>query len=772
MGMRQGCCNLCLLCLGECATVPKGATSIVWLALAVLLLTACGALPVAPAAEEALPTPVLLTLEEAEAIAATYLEAWKRSDYAAMYSLISFRSREAYPEDVFTRIYNDVAEEMTLQSLDYTLRSSLQQGNTVAISYDMRFTTSFLGTFEDPGRTLRLVATDEGWRVAWSTGDIFAEMAGGGTILLNQRMPVRANIYDRDGNVLVNQTGVAIPVTVVQQDIPRLEDCKATLTRVLRLSNRELQNIFDSRAPNWVTLVGEIDAETYALESETLVKDCNASFEERATRRYVAGGLAPHVIGYVGYPSPEMLPALRARGVPEDAIVGISGIERAWDEVLGGKAGGELQILSPAGDVLRTLATVAPGASQSVYVTIDSRLQLIVQQVLSDAYNVANWATVARGAAVVVMDVHTGEILALASYPWFDPNLFNPDRARADAGQRLVEMQNNERQPQINRVTQGAYPPGSVFKIVTMAAAADSGVYTLDHRYVCTGVWNGASSGDHTRYDWKPDGHGTLTLPQALTASCDPYFYQTGADMDIRDPNLLPNYALKMGFGAPTGIRDLAETAGQIPSPTWVRENLGRTWTRSDAVNIAIGQGDMLVTPLQMVRLIAAIANGGDLLVPQLVHHVGLIGETPTYEFEPTVERNINLRPEVLQAIYDAMCGVTSNATLGTAYYVFGSGSSLGESQVSVCGKTGTAQAGAGTTPPHAWFAAFAPADEPEIAIVVVVENSREGSEVAAPIVRRILETYYGYYEPNVAPAWWPPSWWKGEYIPLTTPGA
>jgi len=125
-----------------------------------------------------------------------------------------------------------------------------------------------------------------------------------------------------------------------------------------------------------------------------------------------------------------------------------------------------------------------------------------------------------------------------------------------------------------------------------------------------------------------------------------------------------------------------------------------------------------------------------------------------------------------LQAIYDGMCGVTTNPTLGTASYVFGADSSLGESQVSVCGKTGTAQAGAGTTPPHAWFVAFAPADEPQIAIAVIVENSREGSEVAAPIVRRILETYYGYYEPNVAPEWWPPNWWKGEYVPLTTPGA
>lgn len=742
-----------------------------------LVLAACGALPsAAPIVEEPLATEVQLTVEEAEAVAGTFLEAWKNENHADMYRMISFRSREAFAEEDFIGLYEDVAAEMTLSSLDFTIRSSLRQGNTVAISYDMTFQTSFVGPLEDPGRTLRLVVTDEGWRVAWSSGDIFAEMAGGGSIVLSRRMPIRANIYDRDGNVLVNQTGVAIPVTLVQENIPREDDCRATLTRVLRLSNNELQNIFNSRAPNWVTLVGEIDASTYALESEALIDNCDASFEERATRRYVSGGLAPHVIGYVGYPSPEMLPQLTARGVPEDAIVGITGIERSWDDVLGGTPGGELQIISPGGDVLRSLGEVAPGASESVYVTIDSRMQLITQQALSDAYNVANWGPVARGAAAVVMDVRTGEILAMASYPSFDPNLFNPDSARVDAGDRLVEMQNNVRQPQINRVTQASYPPGSVFKIVTMAAAADSGVYTLDQQYVCTGVWNGSASGDHTRYGWilevNPNGHGTLNLPQALTGSCDPYFWQAGADMDLRDPNLLPNYAQKLGFGTLTGINGVVETPGQVPSPSWVRENLGRTWTRSDAVNIAIGQGDMLATPLQMVRLVAAVANGGNMLVPQLVHHTGLIGEEPTFEMQPEIERNLNLRPEVEQAIYDAMCDVTMDSVLGTAEYVFGADSGLGESLVSVCGKTGTSQTGGETTPPHAWFGAFAPAEDPEIAIAVIVENSREGSEVAAPIVRRIVETYYGYYEPNYPPEWWPPSWWTGDYIPLTTPGA
>ena len=738
-----------------------------------ILLAACGGggqSAAAPGAEP-IPTAVPLTLEEAEAIAGTFLDAWVNGDYAAMYRLISFRSREAYPEEVFTAAYEDAAREMTLSSLEYSIRSSLRQGNTAAINYDVTFNTGFLGSFTDTDRTMRLVVTDEGWRVAWATTDIFSELAGGGRLVLQQVVPTRANIYDRNGQLLVAQNGVAIPVTVVQENIPNWDACWNTLTRVLRLSNQQLQDIYDSRAPNWDTLVGEIDTTTYAEESEELTRNCDASFGERPTRRYISGGLAPHVIGYVSYPPPELIPELNMRGIPEDAIVGVAGIERTWDETLTGQPGGRLEIISPGGDVLRVLAEREPGRSESVYLTIDADLQLIVQQALSDAYNIANWGPVARGAAAVIMDVNTGEILALASYPSFDPNLFNPDNARPDAGQRLVEMQNDPRQPQINRVTHGLYPPGSVFKIVTTIAAADSNVYDFDHTYVCNGFWEGAAVGDHTRYGWiYPGAHGLLDLPGALVNSCDPYFYQTGADLYARDPNLLPNYAQRLGFGAPTGLRDLEELAGQIPSPEWVRENFARTWTISDAVNMAIGQGEMLVTPLQVVRLLAAVANGGTLYVPQVVHHTQIIGEEPSYVFTPTVDHRLGVRADVLEMVQQALCDVTSDRQ-GTAEYVFGASSSLGAVDFTVCGKTGTSQTGSERTPPHAWFAAYTPAEAPQIAIVVIVENSREGSEVAAPIVRRILEAYYGEIPATQPPDWWPPRWWEGDYVPLESPG-
>ncbi len=739
--------------------------------LAAALLSACaGTTPAAaPNNQEPIPTAVQLTLEEAEAVAATFLEAWRSRDYAGMYRLVSFRSRDAYSEDYFVTAYDNARAAMSLTGLDFQIRSSIRQGNTAALNYEVTFHTGLLGDIIDSDRTIRLVVTEEGWRVAWATTDIFAEMAGGSVLVMERTVPTRANIYDRDGRILVNQSGVAIPVNVVQENIPNYDACFSNLMRVLRLSASELQAIYNSRAPNWITTVGEIDAATYSTESDDLIRLCDAEFDERPTRRYVSGGLAPHVIGYVGFPQPEMMAELAIRGVPEDAIVGITGIERAMDEVLTGQPGGRLQIISPAGDVLRTLGEVPAGRSESVHLTLDSRLQLIVQQALSDAYNVANWGPVARGAAAVVMDVNTGEILAAASYPSYDPNLFNPDGARPDAGERLVDMQNNPRNPQLNRVTQAALAPGSIFKIVTMIAAADSGVYSLDHQYVCSGSWDGRPLGDIVRTDWYAPGHGALDLRGGLINSCDPYFYQTGYDLNQRDANLLPNYAIRLGFGQATGLDVLPEAAGLIPNPEWKRQNSSQVWGVSDAVNMAIGQGDVLITPLQMVRLVAAVANGGDLMKPQLVHHVGLIGEEPSQTFQPVVERNLGVRQEVITAVQEALCEIPIS---GTADYVFGARSSLGQTTVSLCGKTGTAQTGGETTPPHAWFAAYAPPEEPEIAIVVVVENSHEGSWVAAPIVRRILETYYGTYDVAYPPNWWPPRWWQGDYEPLVGPGA
>jgi penicillin-binding protein 2 len=361
-------------------------------------------------------------------------------------------------------------------------------------------------------------------------------------------------------------------------------------------------------------------------------------------------------------------------------------------------------------------------------------------QIVADAYTQAkdSWGPGSPGASVVVFDVNTGEILAIVSYPGFDNNAYNafPTMGRQQAQALVAEYQADPQTPELNRPAQGLFSLGSVMKTVTATAAADSGVYALDERYTCVGSWNR----DIPRFDWN-DGHGTLTLAGALTNSCNPYFYETGYRLFMADPWILPSYAKRFGFGSPTGLEDIAEESGFIPDPDWFRL-VGGAMTFSDEVNMAIGQGEMQVTPLQVVRWFGALANGGTLWQPTLVREVGLLGEERSPAHEP-VGTPINVRPEVMATIQSGLCAVTTteSGVAGTAEFVFRD-SEL--QTIGVCGKTGTAQTGGPTTPSHAWFASWAPRENPEIAVIVMVETAGEGSGVAAPIARQVLEEYFG----------------------------
>jgi penicillin-binding protein 2 len=393
--------------------------------------------------------------------------------------------------------------------------------------------------------------------------------------------------------------------------------------------------------------------------------------------------MTSNLIGYVGYANEAQLASLAEEGFPQDSIVGQSGIEASWDETLRGQPGGRLTIVLPDGQEV-LMAEGASRPSESIWLTIDTDLQAFVERTLADAYNRSGWAVTSDGASAVVLDLNTGAVLAMVSYPTFDNNAFTPfpSIGRASAEAIVESVQNDERRPQLNRPTLGIYPAGSTFKVVTAIAAADSGVYALDERFNSVGVW----SRDIDRYDWLGGGHGLLTLPQFITQSCNSCFYETGYQLDQVDPFILPNYAHRMGLGEVTGFRDLPEAAGNIIDPDIVAEQ-GDTWTFSNAVNMAIGQGEVQVTPLQMARLFATIGNGGMIYRPQLIQKVGILGENPSYVMEPEIIRDAGISPEVLTMVQRAMCNVTTTQA-GTAEYVFRN-SPLQD--LVVCGKTGTA---------------------------------------------------------------------------------
>jgi penicillin-binding protein 2 len=703
-----------------------------------------------------------LSLDEAQRTAADFLNAWAVDGYDAMYNLLATNSRDEYDRTAFETYYADAEQAMTLLpgGKSYLLTNAIQQGSTADIAYDMSFKTQVFDTVTDPGRLLRLVVTPEGWRVAWSPDNVFVEMKEGAVLDLSETFPTRGNIYDRERNVIPDDHGAVIQITLLTKAYPggNPENCFNQLARIFPTQTADrMKQIYGNRTgQDYAYVIGSLSQEIFQVERVLLESVCTLKYDSIPTRRYVAGGLAPNIVGYIGRIPAETADEWIRKGYPADALIGIDGIERYHESTLAGK-GAAILALWKNGSKLRTLAERKAQPAQSIYLSLDRKLQEATQEMLKDAYANSVWGGWSTGAAAVVMDIHTGEILTIASYPDFNVDAFNPHTELKDAQALIDSWYKDPRKPTYNRATLGMYPPGSVFKIVTMAAAADSGEFTTKKTfYNCTGTWNGAQMGDVLRRDWiyhtDQGAHGRINLEQALMGSCDTYFWHVGQTLNQVDPNILIKYSRQMGFGAPTGIQDVGEASGALPDPANYEQVVGRKWRLGDALNMSIGQGDVQVTPLQIVRMVAAIANGGTLYQPLLVEKIGIINE-PSYIAKPIPNGNLKLSPEVLAGIQEAMCGVTTNVTIGTAEFVF-----RDFKGAVICGKTGTAEVGGPNDAPHAWFAAYAgkSADKPDIAIVVVVEHSHEGSFVAAPIVKRIVENYYDL---EITP--WP-SWYQG----------
>ncbi len=705
-----------------------------------LALASCRASSEAPASPPPTDRPAATDLEAASAVASAFLDAWARGALDAMYALITFRNQELTPFDTFQARYQDAHEKLSLERLDYTLHSLTGDRQVLTAQYALTFNTRNLGVFSDDKRLLRLVIdpTAAGWRVAWSPADIFAEMGAGAFLLYETKMPSRANIYDRGGNALADQNGRMVRILVDNGRIPEREACYRLLAASLGRTRQALADLFEVYSgADWIVDAGIIEPAAYIESGDRIQAVCGAEFRQQPTRRYAQGALMPHVLGHVGYPDAEQIPALQSQGFRADAIIGKAGIEASMNSTLAGKPGGRLSLISASGERLRLLSEVRPRIPESIWLTIDAELQAATVDLLARAYAEEELAEHSKGAAVAIMQVHNGEMLALASYPGYDGNIFTPFPAggREAARTGLEALAADERLPQLNRVTQGLYPTGSVMKGLSAIAALDSGLYDESTRYNCVGSWR---RGGDLRYDWLYGGHGIMSAQTSLTNSCNPFYYEVGYRLNALDPWLLPSYAFKLGFAQPTGIKVIAEAAGIIPTPANVELFSGLPWSYSHAVNLAIGQGELQVTPLQMLRLYAAIANGGYLLRPQLVRERGLLNQRSQLA-ERDVMQDTGLQRQHLDIIRRGLCDVVSGAN-GTASHVFYQ-SPLRE--IGVCGKTGTAQVPGDDKQPHSWFIAYAPAKEPQIAIVVMVENAGEGSSVAAPLARDILEFYY-----------------------------
>ncbi len=490
-----------------------------------------------------------------------------------------------------------------------------------------------------------------------------------------------------------------------------------TLERLIALLDLDEDLVFQriDRAPpgDRVTLVRRATPEEVAVVEERRVQLPNVQLIVEPRRHYRYGPLAAHVTGYVGEVRRDET-GPESRYQPGD-LIGRSGVEAFAEGQLRGQHGREVIEINAAGHIVGSIQEGgrAPLPGVHVYLTLHAGLQQILEELLEG-----------RVGSGVVLEVGTGDILAAASMPSFDPNEFTAGISQ----RRLDELRADKRKPEFNRAFRGTYPPGSPFKVVTAAAALDRGYVRTSTRF--EPCYGGYVYGNRYFGCWDPAGHGSLDLMGAIVQSCDTYFYQLVQKLSVDE---LAETARQFGFGAPTGLPAIRDHSGLVPTSTWYDERYGRGgWTSGVKLNLGIGQGELLVTPLQMARAYAAIGGDGYLDRPHLVlareNAIGVREKRRvTRSAEPICQ------PRTRQILQRALHQVVSHEA--------GTGGLARVAGVAVAGKTGTAENPFGDD--HAWFVAYAPAGAPEVAVALIVENAGHGGSVAAPLVGQLLEAYF-----------------------------
>lgn len=714
----------------------------IWfLVIILLLLAACsnGTKTPVKTPGSKLPTPVVNTtsVPDAAESAQEFFSKWEQNDYAGMYEMLSPTSRDAITQEDFVSKYTSAAQNLSLNKLTVGILSTLIEPTTAKISYQANFATALFG---DISRQMQMtmVLNNGAWKVQWEDGLILPELSGGNRLALYVEQPARGDINDRNGNTLATQTE-AVALGVWPGQIYSGQE-GLLLTMLSEMTNKPknvIKDMYRDAGADWYVPIGEVSKQGYDDRAATLDTLNGLVTNPYSGRYYFNGGAAPQVLGYELSISPEQLDEYRRLGYAGDEKVGASGLEKWGEKYLAGKPSADLYVIQPDGTNSTRLAHTDPQAAYTITTTLDKQFQLLVQKAL-----------LGFTGAVVVMERDTGRILAMASSPGFDPNVFQTDNYNSQFV--LGDLVNDPETPLWNRAAQSSYPLGSVFKLVTSAAALESGLYKPTTTYECTSQFTELEG--YTGNDWTFDRglppSGNLTLLEGIMRSCNPWFYHLGLDLyRQKGANYLADMARGFGLGSATGIDAVAEDSGSINNPT----------TEGSAVQMGIGQGDMLVTPLQVVDFIAAIGNGGILYRPQVIEKITDIDGKVIESFSPQVRGMLPVSQSTLQALQTGMYMVVHEKR-GTAYKAFYG------MQTPVYGKTGTATNS--QKDPHAWFAGYTnlgSKEKPDIAIVVIAENSGDGSVYAAPIFRRVVEVYITGEVQTIYP-------WEYDYYLTKTP--
>jgi penicillin-binding protein 2 len=551
------------------------------------------------------------------------------------------------------------------------------------------------------------------------SGERLAALSDRNRIRLRPIAAPRGILFDRTGLPLVDNRP-AFTLVVVPRDVPdmsALVDRLAGLVQTPASELRERLARVSSDSPWPLRLSRGLTLDEVARVEEWRLDLPGVTVEVEPQRAYPGVRFAAHLLGYVREASDQ---DLGRGGLRRGDLVGQTGLERIHDGHLRGRDGGEQVEVDAYGRLIRVLDRQEPVSGAHMHTTIDRR----IQQAAEDALG-------ARAGAIVVMDPRNGDVLALASHPAFPVERFSRPVDR----ETWLELVQDPTRPLLNRAVQGLYPPGSLFKLVVAAAALQSQVITPFDRLACARQW---FFGGRPYHNWEDHDRGALTLHEAIQFSCNTFFYQLGLKVG---PERIAQMATEFGLGRTTNSGLIGERPGLVPSPAWKREALKDKWHPGDTVSLAIGQGLITVTPLQMARMMAAIANGGTLWKPRLVDRVVTPDGRLIREEAPEVQGRVELAPVVFEFMREALGAVVAEGT-GKQARVPG---------VRVGGKTGTAQTHEFRSDAdrkrrdqdHAWFAGFAPLDEPQVVVVVFGERAGLGGQVAAPIARDVLKAVF-----------------------------
>lgn len=580
------------------------------------------------------------------------------------------------------------------------------------------------------------------WFLQILSGDEYVAMAENNRIRHILDEAPRGIIYDRNMQPLVeNRAGLAVTVFRAALEDPEKE--LAALGEAIDMPVAEIKEQLELHKEDTyrsVVVKKDITPEQKSFLIERIpLYFPGVDIKKFPLRSYPSDSTAAHVLGHVGEIDQDELRLTKYFDYRPGDEIGKDGVEYQFDRYLRGSDGSREVEVDADGRPKRDLRSIKAQPGNNVILTIDSKLQKATEDALVYGIDLAHEQhyTAANAAAAVVMNPDNGEIYAMASYPTHDPELWVGGISDSDY-QSLTSGGTND--PLLNRAIAGQYPPASTFKSVTAIAGLQEGLVSQLTNSTCTGTWDVLSQ------PFKCWGaHGDVDLREAIVQSCDTYFYNVGYRFYQADNLGIQRWAGMLGLGVESGIDLPGEAVGRVPDPEW-KKDFGQTeidqmWMPGDSVNLSIGQGDMLATPLQMAVVYSAVANGGRVITP----HVGLRVEDQVTgvtlaDLQPEKSTQLDVSMETLRPIHEGLIGATApGTTVGDTFVGF---------SPQIAGKTGTAQV-AGKTD-YAWYIAYAPADDPQVVVAVLVEQGGGGGKVAAPVARRILEAYFPQAPPAV----------------------